>query len=167
MLFQHTKVWFEHAQHVALATHLKSHLLTFLFKVLHIRHPCYLFTLFHFASSARTRNFIVTPHRSLAMGFSFMVGHVSMFSSTSDKKWACFGALCGIGEDALYVIVTFRRIGFFFFFFFFFWGSLSFPSLLHIFTVFCSYFWRCLAGSALILVWCRPSTYRQIVTDLM
>jgi hypothetical protein len=28
---------------VSLATHLKIHLLTFLFKVLHIRHPCYLF----------------------------------------------------------------------------------------------------------------------------
>jgi hypothetical protein len=38
---------------VSLATHLKIHLLTFLFKILHIRHPCYLFTLFHFASSAR------------------------------------------------------------------------------------------------------------------
>jgi hypothetical protein len=71
----------EHVSHLApsvigvsLATHLKIHLLTFLFKVLHIRHPCYLFTLFHFASSARTRNLIVTPHRSLAMGHSFTVG---------------------------------------------------------------------------------------------
>jgi hypothetical protein len=32
---------------------------------------------------------------------------------------------------------------------------------------FCSYNWRRWAGSALILVWCRPSTYRRIVTDLM
>jgi hypothetical protein len=62
----------EHVSHLAptiigvsLATHLKIHLLTFLFKVLHIKHPCYLSTLFHFASSARTRT-NVTPHRSLA-----------------------------------------------------------------------------------------------------
>jgi hypothetical protein len=52
----------------------RIHLLTTLFKVLHIRHPSYLFTLFHFAFSARTRNLIVTPHRSLAMGHSFTVG---------------------------------------------------------------------------------------------
>jgi hypothetical protein len=51
----------EHVSHlvptiigVSLSTHLRIHLLTFLFKVLQIRHPCYLFTLFHFASSART-----------------------------------------------------------------------------------------------------------------
>jgi hypothetical protein len=50
----------EHVSHLvpiiiggSLATHLKIHLLTFLFKVVHIRHPCYLFTLFHFASPAR------------------------------------------------------------------------------------------------------------------
>jgi hypothetical protein len=65
----------EHVSHlvpniigVSLATHLRIHLLTFLHKILHIRHPCYLFTLFHFASFARTRNLIVTPHWSLAMG---------------------------------------------------------------------------------------------------
>jgi hypothetical protein len=59
---------------VLLATHLRIQLLTFLFKVLHIRHPCYLFTLFHFASSARTENLIVTAHRPLAMDHSFTVG---------------------------------------------------------------------------------------------
>jgi hypothetical protein len=70
----------EHVSHlvptiigVLLATHLRIHHLTFLIKVLHIRHPCYLFTLFHFTSSARTRNLIVTPHRSLAMGHTFAV----------------------------------------------------------------------------------------------
>jgi hypothetical protein len=57
----------------SLTTHLRIHLLTFLFKVLHIRHQRYFFTLFHFASSARTRYLIVTPHRSLAMGHPFRV----------------------------------------------------------------------------------------------
>jgi hypothetical protein len=54
---------------VSLATH-KIHLLTFLFKVLHSSCTApvvYFFTLFHFASSARTRNLIVTSHRSLAI----------------------------------------------------------------------------------------------------
>jgi hypothetical protein len=52
----------EHVSHlvptiigVLLATYLRIHHLTFLIKVLHIRHPCYLFTLFHFTSSARTK----------------------------------------------------------------------------------------------------------------
>jgi hypothetical protein len=78
----------EHVSHLAptiisvsLATHLKIHLLTLLFKVLHIRHPCYLFTLFHFASLACTRNLIVTPHRSLAMGHSFTVGACGLWIS--------------------------------------------------------------------------------------
>jgi hypothetical protein len=59
---------------VSLATHLKIHFLTFLFKVLHIRHSCYLFSLYHLASSARTKNLIVTPQRSLTMCHSFRVG---------------------------------------------------------------------------------------------
>jgi hypothetical protein len=42
-------------------------LLSFLYKVLHVRHPCYLFSLFRFASSARTRNLVVPAHLSLAM----------------------------------------------------------------------------------------------------
>jgi hypothetical protein len=70
----------EHVSHlvptsigVLLAIHLRIHILKFLFKVLHIMHPCYLLTLFHFASSARFRNLIVTPHRSLAMDHSFTV----------------------------------------------------------------------------------------------
>jgi hypothetical protein len=47
----------EHVSHlvptiigVLLAIHLRIHLLTFLFKVLHIRHLCYHFTLFHSTS---------------------------------------------------------------------------------------------------------------------
>jgi hypothetical protein len=55
---------------VSLATPLRIPLLTFLFEVLHYQHQCYLFTLFHFASSTSTRNITVIPHRSLAMGHS-------------------------------------------------------------------------------------------------
>jgi hypothetical protein len=90
----------EHVSHLvltiigdSLATHL-----TFLFKVLHIRHPCYLFTLFHFASSARTRNLIVTPHRSLAMGYSFTVGACGLWNSLphrikNERALGCFVGL--------------------------------------------------------------------------
>jgi hypothetical protein len=41
-------------------------LLSFLYKVLHVRyrHPCYLFSVFRFASSARTRSLVVP-----ALGF--------------------------------------------------------------------------------------------------
>jgi hypothetical protein len=46
-------------------------LLSFLYKILHVRHHSYLFSLFHFASSARTRN--LTVHRTLAMSQSLMV----------------------------------------------------------------------------------------------
>jgi hypothetical protein len=77
----------EHGSHlvpniigVSLASHLRINLLTFLFKVLHIRHPCYLLTLFHFASSVRTRNIIVTPRRSLVMGHSFTVGACGLWN---------------------------------------------------------------------------------------
>jgi hypothetical protein len=48
-------------------------LLSFLYKILHFRHPSYLFSLFHFASSVRTRNLTVPPHRTLAMSQSFVV----------------------------------------------------------------------------------------------
>jgi hypothetical protein len=48
-------------------------LLSFLYKILHVRHPSYLFSLFHFALSARTRNLTVPPHRTLAMSQSFVV----------------------------------------------------------------------------------------------
>jgi hypothetical protein len=48
-------------------------LLLFLYKVLHVRHPCYLFLLFRFASSARTQNLEIPPHCSLAMSQSFVV----------------------------------------------------------------------------------------------
>jgi hypothetical protein len=78
----------EHVSHlvpiiigVSLATHLRIHLLTFLFNFLHIRHPCYLFKLFHFASAARTRYLIVPPHRSLTMCHSFTVGACGLWDS--------------------------------------------------------------------------------------
>jgi hypothetical protein len=35
----------------SLADYARIQLLSFLYKVLHVRHPCYLFSLFHFASS--------------------------------------------------------------------------------------------------------------------
>jgi hypothetical protein len=50
-----------------------AQLLTFAFKVLHVRHPVYIFSLFHFASSARTRILVVPLHRSHAMSQSFIV----------------------------------------------------------------------------------------------
>jgi hypothetical protein len=59
---------------VSLVTHLRINLLRFLFKFLHIRHPCYLVTLYHFASSTRVRHLIVTPHRFLDMSHSCSVG---------------------------------------------------------------------------------------------
>jgi hypothetical protein len=46
--------------------------LSFLYKILHVRHPCYLFSLFRFALSVRTRNLVVPAHRSLAMSQSFV-----------------------------------------------------------------------------------------------
>jgi hypothetical protein len=46
-------------------------LLSFLYKVLHVRHSCC--SLFHFASSARNRNLVVTPHWTLAMSKLFVV----------------------------------------------------------------------------------------------
>jgi hypothetical protein len=48
-------------------------LLSFLYKVLHVRHPCYLFSLFRYASFTRTSNLIVPAHHSLAMSQSFVV----------------------------------------------------------------------------------------------
>jgi hypothetical protein len=41
-------------------------------KILHVRHPSYLFSLVYVASSTRTRNFTVPPHRTLAMSQSFV-----------------------------------------------------------------------------------------------
>jgi hypothetical protein len=48
-------------------------ILTFLYKILHVRHSSYLFSLFNLASSARNRNLTVPPHRTLAMSQSFVV----------------------------------------------------------------------------------------------
>jgi hypothetical protein len=47
--------------------------LTFLFKILHLRHPSYLYTHFTFASSARMRNLITPIHRTLGKSQSFTV----------------------------------------------------------------------------------------------
>jgi hypothetical protein len=47
--------------------------LSFLYKILHVRHPSYLFSLFYFASTARTRNLTVPLLRTLAMSQSFVV----------------------------------------------------------------------------------------------
>jgi hypothetical protein len=51
-----------------------------------IRHPCNLYTFYHFASSARTRNLIVTPHRSHGPCAILQIGGMWYveFSSTSD-----------------------------------------------------------------------------------
>jgi hypothetical protein len=63
-------VCYESAQ---LADFARIQLLSFLYKVLHVRHPCYLFLLFRFASSVRTKNWVVPAHRSPAMSQSFVV----------------------------------------------------------------------------------------------
>jgi hypothetical protein len=51
----------------------RKQLLSFLYKILHVRHRSYLFSLFHFASSAHTRNLTVPSHRTLAMSQSLVV----------------------------------------------------------------------------------------------
>jgi hypothetical protein len=58
---------------VWLAEYAKIQLLSFRYKVLHVRLPCYLFSLFRFASPARTRNLVVPAHRSLTMTQPFVV----------------------------------------------------------------------------------------------
>jgi hypothetical protein len=57
----------------SVADYTRIELLSFLYKVLHAWHSCYLFSLLRFASSARTRNSVVPPHRSLAMSHSFVI----------------------------------------------------------------------------------------------
>jgi hypothetical protein len=64
----------EHVSHlvptiigVSLATHLNFHFLTFLFKVLHIRHRCYVERFCSF-DAYFVLDFIVTHHRFLATG---------------------------------------------------------------------------------------------------
>jgi hypothetical protein len=56
-----------------LADNGRIQLFSFLYKKLHVRHSCYLFSLFRFASSARTMNMVVPHHHSLAMSQSFIV----------------------------------------------------------------------------------------------
>jgi hypothetical protein len=60
-----------------------AQLLTFLYKILHVRDPSYIFSLFHFASSARTRNLVVPLHRSHAM--SFIVRSAVLWNSLSNS----------------------------------------------------------------------------------
>jgi hypothetical protein len=55
----------------------RTQLLAFFYKVLHVRHPCYLFSLFHFASPARTRNLVAPAHQTLVMGQS--CGMISLY----------------------------------------------------------------------------------------
>jgi hypothetical protein len=76
----HMKRRLDHVSHLEstvtgtlLVDNARIQLLSFLYTILHIRHPSYLFSLFHFASSARTRNLTVPPHRTLAMSQSFVV----------------------------------------------------------------------------------------------
>jgi hypothetical protein len=56
-----------------LVNNARIQLFSFLYKVLHVRHPSYLFSLFHFASLARIKNLIVPLHRTLDMSQSFVV----------------------------------------------------------------------------------------------
>jgi hypothetical protein len=48
-----------------LADYTRIQQLSFLYKVLHARLPCYLFSLFSFALFARTRILVIPAHRSL------------------------------------------------------------------------------------------------------
>jgi hypothetical protein len=55
-----------------LKDYLKIRLLSFVFKILHVRHPSYIFSLFHFSTSQRTRGLQPPVHLSLAMDQSFV-----------------------------------------------------------------------------------------------
>jgi hypothetical protein len=61
--------------------YLKIRLLSFLFKALHIRHPSYIFSMFHFSSSQRTRGLVPPVLASLAMDRSFIVKSVDAWNS--------------------------------------------------------------------------------------
>jgi hypothetical protein len=70
--YKHMKRRLDHVSHLEstvtgtlLVDNARIQLLSFLYKVLQVRHPSYLFSLFHFASSARTRNLTLPPHRLL------------------------------------------------------------------------------------------------------
>jgi hypothetical protein len=55
-------------------SHLESTVtLSFLYEILHVSHSSFLFSLFHFASSARTRNLTIPPHGTFAMSHLFVV----------------------------------------------------------------------------------------------
>jgi hypothetical protein len=49
-----------------LVDHARIQRLEFLYKILYVRHPCYLFSLFYFASWAHARNLTVPPQRKFA-----------------------------------------------------------------------------------------------------
>jgi hypothetical protein len=74
-----------------LADYARIQILSFLYEVLHVRHPCYLFSLFRFTSSARTRNLVVPAHRSLAMSQFFVVlDYRAWIALPDDFTYACF-----------------------------------------------------------------------------
>jgi len=61
--------------------YLKMRLLLFLHKVIHVRHPSYIFSMIHFSSSQRTRGLVPPVHRRLAMDRSFSVKAVEAWNS--------------------------------------------------------------------------------------
>jgi hypothetical protein len=76
----HMKRRLDHVSHlestvtaILLVDNARIQLLSFLYKILQARHPSYLFSLFYFASSARTTNFTVPPYPTFAMSQSSVV----------------------------------------------------------------------------------------------
>jgi hypothetical protein len=71
----HMRRRLDHVSHLesTVMDNARINFLSFLYKILHVRHPSYLFSLFHFAPSARTGNLIFPPHRTLGMSQSFLV----------------------------------------------------------------------------------------------
>ena len=66
---------------VELEVYLKMRLLLFLHKIIHIRHPSYIFSMIHFSSSQRTRGLVPPVHRRLVMDRSFSVKAVQAWNS--------------------------------------------------------------------------------------
>jgi hypothetical protein len=72
---------------MGLETAAKAQLLTFVCKILHVKHPSYIFSLFHFASSTHTRNLVVSLHnRTHAMSHSFTVRSDVLWNSLLVKS---------------------------------------------------------------------------------
>jgi hypothetical protein len=63
--YMHLKKQLDHVSH--LESTVTGTLLVDNARILHVRHLSYLFSLFYFVSSARTRNLTVPPHRTLAL----------------------------------------------------------------------------------------------------